>query len=261
MLTKSTLPVLFFLLSCTLFGQETRHTITGQVIHSNENLSEVHIINLKTGLGVVSDDFGHFSIAVKENDTLLVSSIQYVNERIGISKEMINLGMITITLSPEVNILDEVYIHGLSGNLLVDIFKIPEDTIPKHNFVYRPSDLKKILPPDNSGPLPAPNALAMTDPTFMEGTGARATLPARRYEAMKAAKIRLAKKKEFPEKIRKELGNDFFLVLLKIPEDRIDNFITYCENKNIGDLYLENKILEIIEIFREESKNYLALEE
>lgn len=261
MLTKQILTLLTLLVCFSISAQESRQLINGKISNASKTLSEVHIINLNTGFGVISDDMGAFSIGVKAKDVLLISSLQYINQRITIKESDLTQELITILLIPEVNMLDEVFLHGLSGSLTVDIFNVPKDTIPKHNFVYKKSDLKKILPPDTKGPLGSPDAQLMTDPIKMNGVGGAVALPDKQYQEFKRKKLELNRKKAFPNKIRTELGNDFFLVLLKIPEDRINHFISYCEHRELVELYEKNKILEIIKIFRAESINYLAIEE
>ena len=57
-------------------------------------------------------------------------------------------------------------------------------------------------------------------------------------------------------KLKKELGVAFFVENLKIPEDKIYNFINYCETKNIIEKYYANKVLEVIKILQEESILY-----
>jgi hypothetical protein len=260
MLTKHNLILFFLIVYTSATAQKLRQQINGQILYKKSNLSEVHIINLNTGEGAISDDFGKFRISAGIADILLVSSIQFVNQHIRLTATIFNKKYIEIVLVPQVKLLDEVFLHGLSGDLMADLLKIPPDSIPRHNFSYALSDLDKILPPDTKGPLAAPNALKMTDPTYMGGGGVKAALPDKRFEAMKEAKRKLALRKTFPDKIRNVLGNDFFLVLLKIPEERIYHFISYCEHRKIFDLYEKKDLLAIIQIFREESKNYLAFE-
>ena len=80
-------------------------------------------------------------VLAKEGDVLLFSSIQYENKKITISKYHIESSSIIIKLVPIVNILDEVYLHGLTGSLDVDFKKTPIDTVPKSNFTYKISSL------------------------------------------------------------------------------------------------------------------------
>ena len=165
----------FITINC--FSQETATVITGKIISSNKPISNVHIINLQTMRGTISNDYGEFEIRVSVNDTLLISSIEFEKRKINIHKFHIKFKSIEIQLISAINTLDEVFLHGLSGNLNSDLNKTPIDTLPQHNFSFKLSDLDKKLPIDSHGFLKAPNAQDMTDPIRMNGAGGSATIP------------------------------------------------------------------------------------
>ena len=100
-----------------------------------------------------------------------------------------------------------------------------------------------------------PNAAKLTDPNYIEGMGI-STGPDKRLEAKLKLKRELKNKKAFPNKIKKELGVDYFTKKLHIPIEEIDKFLAYCEFKNIIEEYYSNNLLEVIKILQEESKTY-----
>ncbi|MDP3358507.1 MAG: hypothetical protein Q8S41_04085, partial [Lutibacter sp.] len=148
-----------------------------------------------------------------------------------------------------------VFIEGLTGNLNYDIKKVPLDTLPKHTFILKPEDLKKALPPDTHGFLKAPNV----NPFAMGGGSI--PIPDARYEAEQALKREISRKKQFPSKIIKQFGLAYFTDKLQIPEDKIDHFLAYCEDRNIINEFYKNNLLEVIKILREESKSYHEIKE
>ncbi|AMC09864.1 hypothetical protein Lupro_00670 [Lutibacter profundi] len=247
---------IFSTINC--FTQEKRTSITGEIISVHKVVSNINILNLNTKLGSVSNNFGEFELKVAVNDTILFSSIQYQTLKILITKNIIETKKLKVHLTPLVNILNEVFLESLSGNLDIDIKSVPKDTFPKHNFVFKLSDLSKKLGPDIHGFLKAPNAQNMTDPIKMRSNGG-ATLPDFRMIKLRKLKSDLLKKKEFPSKIKKELGLDFFTINLKIPKERINNFIAYCEYRAIIHKYYNHRLLEVIEILQQESKIYNAI--
>ena len=248
----------FLAMNC--FSQDKSAVISGKILSYKNTVRNVHIINLTNKLGTVSNDFGEFEIKVTANDTLLVSSIQYEIIKLVITENTIKSKKIEIYLKPSVTILEEVFLHGLMGNLNLDMNSTPKDTLPKHNFVFKLSDLDKKLPPDTHGFLKAPNAQDLTDPIKMNGAGVAATIPD--YHMIKVRKLKreLSQKKQFPIKIKKELGIDFFTNNLKIPKEKINHFLTYCEYRNIIEEYNNNNLLQVIEILQEESKSYDEIE-
>jgi len=256
---KIKLTNLFFLifLAMECFSQEKSTILFGQISSFKNAIDNIHIVNLNTKLGAVSNSSGKFQLKVSLNDVLLISSIQYQQKKIVITKSLFTSKKIKIYLLPKIIILDEVYLHNLSGNLISDTNNTPKDTLPKHNFVYRLSDLYKKLPPDTNGFLKAPNA----NPFGMGGgVGASATLPDYRYEALLRLKRELKQKKNFPKQIKKDLGIPFFVEDLKISEEKINNFLTYCEYRNIIEEYNKNNLLQVIKILLEESEKYTKIE-
>ncbi|MCK8481256.1 carboxypeptidase-like regulatory domain-containing protein [Psychroserpens algicola] len=96
-------------------------SLKGKVIASSE-LGSIHVLNISAQKNTITDEQGAFEISAKQNDTILISSIQYTPQSIVVSKANIEMKFITITLSDRVNELDEVVVGKvLTGNLLSDI--------------------------------------------------------------------------------------------------------------------------------------------
>jgi len=240
----------YIFLATNSFAQENT-IIHGTIICENQLINNVHIINLNNGRGTISNDNGSFEINTKANDTLLFSSIQFERKKIRITNELLSSKEIIIELVTSVTMLNEVTITHLTGDLYVDIKGIPEDTTPKHNFVYKLSDLYINLPEDQHGYKGAPNvgispAGGVNIASFFDGKSAMNRI----------LKRKLSKKQQFPIKLRKAFGDYYFITYLKIPKYKIHNFITYCEYRNISQKFDSNKLLEIIEILKEESISY-----
>jgi hypothetical protein len=241
-----------------LFSQEKSITIYGK-IHSGDTLiANVHIYNITKKIGTISNDLGEFKLAVNTLDTLYISSLEYKKATLIITKNNVAAQFLNIELFPLVNELDEIFLRHLTGNLSVDIANKPKDTIPKHNFKFNKNDLDKNLPKDNYA-LGEPDAKFTVDPLGPIGGGA--TLPDARYQKELKLKREIAQKKGFPNEIKSDFGIEYFTKTLKIPEEKINHFLSYCEYQNIIEKYYNNKVLEVIEILNEESKNYNAIKD
>lgn len=232
------------------FSQEKYVLISGKIISSNNAVGNVHIVNQNTKLGTVSNDNGEFEILVSVNDILLFSSIEYEIKEVNITGNYLKYKKIVVELKPSINELNEVFIEGLTGNLNYDIKKVPLDTLPKHSFFLKPGDLKKALPPDLHGSKKAPYV------GFFPPIPGSVSLPDPGYEAEQRLKREISRKKQFPSKIIKQFGLAYFTEKLHIPEDKIDHFLGYCEDRNIIEAYYKNNLLEVIQILREESTAY-----
>jgi len=156
--------------------------------------------------------------------------------------------------------LDEIFLHGLTGSLDLDIKSTPKDTILKSNFVYKLSDLQKKLPGDELGYVSNVNAESFTNPLYLVGGGQGSAIN-KQLERERALKKEIKKKQQFPYQLKKELGVDFFVNDLNVSEDKIYNFISYCEYRDIIKKYYANNSLEVIEILKEESIKYNEIKE
>ena len=241
----------------TLIAQNKEILLFGKVKSANEQMGGINILNLNSRLGTSTNDDGEFNIPVKINDTLLISSVQFERKKVVITQTLFKNEQIIFTLLPAVNNLDEVFLHGFSGNLSVDSKKTPKDTVPNMNFSFNPKDIAKFKPDITNDASKPPDARQMTDPTFMQGgAGASATIPDYYMIAQRKLKKELNQKKEFPQRIIKELGINYFTNTLQIPEEKLNHFLYYCQHREIVKLYYEGNLLRVIEILKEESILY-----
>lgn len=232
-------------------------TFSGIVFDTTETLADVHIVNLNNKIGTISSTTGTFEITASIGDVLLVSSIQYKPLKIKITKDHLLTKKLNILLEPNVNKLDEVFLNGLTGDLSFDLANKPKETLPKHSFSFDRSQINKLGTDYTTDFSKAPDARRLTDPTAAgAGVGAGFSLPDRRLEAEKKLKKELKEDLKFPDKLKRKLGTSFFVNDLKISEDKIYNFINYCENRNIAKKFNENKLFEIIKILQEQSILY-----
>jgi hypothetical protein len=249
--------VLFVALNC--YGQQNYKTLTGKLLNYKIAVNNAVVLNLNTQLGTVSNDNGEFSIDAKLKDTLLITSIQYQVKKIVITNEILNsFKPIIIQLIPSVTILKEVFVRRkITGDLALDNKNKPKDKTPKSNFFINSSEITsfsfKYITPDYTK---APNAESFTNPIQMNGVGGSASIPDNRYENLKKFKKLIHQKKDFPAKIVETLSINFFVNDLKIPKDKIPNFLTYCEYQNIIEKFYNHQLLDVIKILQNESKTY-----
>ena len=254
---KLTNLIVFIIITINGFSQEKSRVLSGKITSSNSAVSNVHVFNLNSRLGTVSNDLGVYVIRVKENDTLLFSSLQHKRMKLKVIAVHLKNRIINVNLIPDVNVLDEVFLNDLTGDLDFDIKNKPKDTIPEHSFKYDSSQLKQNLFSSTYVQEESrPDARKMTDPTYGGGVGGSVSIPNFQLIAELKLKRELAQKKKFPEKIKKEFGIDYFTNNLNIPVEKINEFISFCEHRNIVKKYYSNKVLEVIKILKEESENF-----
>ena len=232
-----------FILAMNTFSQEKTISIYGKIYSVDTLVANVHVFNLTKKIGAISNDIGEFKLVVSENDTLYISSLEYEKTKVIVTKTNIEAKEIFIKLNPLVNELEEIFLRHLTGNLSFDIANKPIDTIPKHNYEFKLSDLNKVLPNDDYAVDKRVNAQDVTDPIGPMGAGA--TLPDKRYQQLLKLKRELKQKKDFPDKIKRDLGIAYFTKNLNIPEDQINLFLSYCEYRDVVEKYYNNNLNEI----------------
>ena len=116
---KVLISILLFQFSSEVISQT--QNVRGHIVASGD-LVGIHVIN-KTALKyTITDDTGFFIISAQQNDTLMVSGIQYKPKEIIITNSIMQSKSMTVNLDDNVNILDEVIVGKiLSGDLLSDI--------------------------------------------------------------------------------------------------------------------------------------------
>ncbi len=236
-------------------AQLKRVEISGKISGDSIALENIHIINKTSKKATTSNSNGNFRISVKENDELLISSIKYKNKVIHINNMHIKSLNILITLEKEIYSLDEVTIEkrrNIAGDL----------GLPNAN--KKPlTNLENRLNAHSKASLPLTILYS-----FIGGAGGIDNLyyiiSGDRKKDRKLASLLQRDKIEAIEKqerqnIRIRLTDNFFTKTLKIPLKEIDNFIQFCDDKNIDYLLSKNRTLEVIDIFIKESPHFLKI--
>lgn len=258
------LPLFLILLtSQLLLSQQSDIVISGSVKNYSQNgIKDVHIINLNTKAGTVTNANGQFELAVSIGDSLRFSNIQYQNMKIYIIPKISREKKVVVYLFDKTNQLDEVFVkRKMVGILGIDLKKTPVDR--RAEALRKIMDFSKIdmtiqEADDHIDKRVRPPAVN-TDPVGNFGASAKAVIPFKDSERMWALRRKLEYKKRFPAEVKAAFGDNFFFKQLKIPKERFHHFLEYCNPLGIEDLYQNNKILEVIKIFRKESISYRKL--
>lgn len=240
-------------ITCYLFiinSVSQSKNIKGQVLFKNTPLFQVHIYNINTSKGTVSDKNGEFNLSVNKEDRLVFSSIAFEEKYVIINNEILASKFLKVFLLENITELEEVEVkqHNLVGNLLLDSKKVPIDANNNYKITINVGvyDLSKI-PETGSGADRGregnniPNTKA--NPLAIAGLLINVLIPEK-----KIRKKPNTFTKHTPDWIRKELGDTFFITELHIPKYRIDDFLEeYCNSDEFIALYEENNIIECIE--------------
>jgi len=260
MINKTPLLLLLIFMYHGASSQKKRTLLKGIVYNTASTpIENTHIVNLTTMTGTISNKSGVFTLMVNKGDWIQVSNIQFRTKKIKLKKGTLKEGVLSVYLIPVTNVLEEAVIKKkLTGVLALDRSDKKKDTIPKidkkyYNFskmdlsiktpLYKPLDSEKLADPTmNNAPITI---------FKVEFGGSSKKKQAQRNE--------INFMENFPQKLKNELGENFFFVKLKIPKERYFHFLQYCSPFDIEQLFKDQKRLEILKILLKESKSYLLL--
>ena len=113
---------IIFLCSATLHAQNKYFPLKGKVL-SSDSLSpipNVHIISEKSYYGTTSDSDGKFSMLIRKNDSLRISSVGFVTKIISVDYDSINTNNFEITMERDTIMLQEIDVFPYLDNHRVE---------------------------------------------------------------------------------------------------------------------------------------------
>jgi hypothetical protein len=259
--------VSLLLISVSLCSQE-RVVVYGKINSGTLTVENIHVLNMSTYKGDVTNANGEFSIEAELNDILVITSVEYDLKKIVVDAVILESRKLEVTLKSSVNELDVVTIkqHNLSGNLYTDTEKVPEsfEKYKRYDLKVTKFDLQpRVENFTDDDLMRPPDASSLTDVGALPGAQMNFALllkPLTKIFKNKKKQKRKQLKEERSKSIkniRTFYGDNFFVKQLKIKEAKIEEFLEYCEYKNVFALFLNNKKLEFVEVLLSESKKFL----
>lgn len=247
-------PFLIFTLS--LFGQVDRILISGVVKSNSLPLVNVHVINLSSNKGSLSNQNGEFKISVKENDTLIFSNIQYAVKELIITNEIINKNLLPIFLKIKINELDEVIVEE-SKNIakalqLPNAGKKPLDKLERNLNHYSQANVPIVILATLLG------QRGGIDDIYNIISGNRKK--DRKLKELLEEDIKSEVNREYIQKIRNHFQDEFFIEEILIPKEKIDMFLYFCLPSDVISLFQKGRYLDLIEIFIGESNSFKSID-
>lgn len=221
-------------------------------ITNTEDVEGIHIMNKTTRYNSVTDQNGNFSIVVRKNDTLYISSVHYVPDRIVITEDIYDKGLLILTLEELVNELNEVVLGpNLTGNIATDLKNIKTE---------KPINFDDVGIPGFKG-IPEEKIVPMVP---YLGLATAVDLEAM-YKHLSGyyRKLKLKRKWEGENrsvaKIINYYSSSFFEEAYAIPKDSLYDFLLYCiETTDLKKNYEIENYAGVLEIFKMKGEEYVA---
>lgn len=243
---KTILMILILGVSVNLYAQE-EVLVAGLIQSDSVQLEDIHVLNLSTLQGTITNRYGEFRITVSVNDTLIFSGIQFHTLGLIVDKNTIKERILKIELRPKIEELSEIELkgHDLDGLFYIDTKRMRDSLPLVSDEAVDFSNQGYDDPASSNYVVPSANLVNLVS---MIGKK-------KRKENREEASL-VEKKRQAPANLRKELGDEVFVQQMAIPKIHIEPFIRYCQKKNIIDLYVEGRLMEVIDILIKEKDNY-----
>jgi hypothetical protein len=239
--------------------------ITGQIVVEGDDLEDITIYNITSGLGTLTNAKGEFRITVKRNDTLQVRALQYQNFDVIINEAIIESRRLSVFLIQEINKLDEIVLRNrkFSGELSADLKSVKTFT-PKMDAIYfgvrQEPQLNESSADFTRNDILLTNATSQNKP-LVNGLNVinvvdQLLLPLFRSKVKDKKKIGVP---EVPvDDIKYYFGAEFLTSNFNIPQHRVEEFIGFVEQQDF-DFSLLNygRELEFLELLNQKSIAFL----
>jgi hypothetical protein len=217
---KLSVPLMLLFALGELLAQETRVPVRGLITSDSATVEDVHIINLSSRKGSLSNSEGVFYMNVRENDTLQFSNIQFKTKTLVISEETILRGSFTVRLDLNMEVLREIFVRDPNDFMKVkDTPVVRVDSrvldLPNANKVIISQEERKVNYYDRGGSIDKLYGLISGD------------------KKRKKHIQQLFSEEEIVDLIRLYLTDQYFLKILEIDEKWIDRFLQSCKTEGI----------------------------
>ena len=203
----------------TLFTKQ----IEGKVYSESGDVAATHVLNITSDKASITDIDGFFSITAKLNDTLVFSAIQFKKKTMVVTQSVLESKLLYVPLVDAITELDEVIVmpYNLSGDMTTDLDRMVIDPVVTASTLSLPNAYVKI-PTQAERELFAAtaNPFMSFDPLINAITG-----------RTKMLKERIARNKKYQrtQRVRAFYVDSLYRTEFKIPENKIDDFMYFCE--------------------------------
>ena len=233
----------FFFFAIVIMAQDDdRQLLRGQVIYRGVNVPNENVINSNTEIATITDETGRFVIAVKEGDDLVFTAVNYELMIIKITKEILAKNRVVVEVTEKVTELDEVVVSPEDQKKFLEVknekFKEFEYEIDRGTEVKNVAYLSQ-------------NDRVDDQINFVNIFNAIFKSKNKEKEEKRDLKV--------SEVMRQVYDDEFFVVDLKLPQDKIDAFLLYCDDKmDTRSLLKKENEFQLIDTLVSHSKTFRA---
>lgn len=194
--------------------QDERKILRGKVLYRNSNVPNENVINTTSERATITNDNGEFAIRVKLDDELVFTSINYQIEIVKITQEILDRNRLVVEVNEKVTELDEVVVSPENQGKFLELQN--EDF---KQFDYETDQSTEVV---NIADDPK---LTMLQDGLNFVNIFKALFLSRQKNDKDSSPLKLS------DVLRQVYEDDFFVTDLKLPADKIDDFLLFCDTQ------------------------------
>ncbi|WP_282113709.1 hypothetical protein [Maribacter stanieri] len=241
-MTKKLLFLLVLFTAVSGFSQDdTRQPLSGSVIYMNIGVPNENVINSTSERATITNDQGLFRINVKVGDQLVFTAVNYNIKVVTVTEEILANNRLVVEVNEKVTELDEVVITPEQQERFL---AMKNEEFKQHEYeIDRSTEVENI-------------AMSQTDRGMQDGLNFvnifRAIFKSQDETVEEGPKLKVS------EVLRQVYDDSFFVVDLQIPQDKINEFLYYCDARMPAQTLLrkENEF-QLIDALVNHSKTFL----
>lgn len=255
---------LFIVLTLLFFqsalGQTSTKTLQGKVSAPETDVTGVVVRNINSRQATITDGEGSFSIPVKRNDTLIFLAVQFKNKLLPITEALYATQFVNVPLEDFVNELDEVVVrpYNLTGNIDQDVQNLKLEKDVSAEALGLPNAEVKIITQNERKLYEADHGKFFY--YYVIGAAVNINKILNRITGRtKMLKKRVAVDQSYAQTqtVQEAFVDSLFVESLRIPSDRIADFMYFCEvDTNFDAVVQTDDQLQIWEFLRNKSTVY-----
>lgn len=210
-----------FLVLCCLFlsfpaqSQDDERTILrGKVLYRDSNVVNENVINTTSERATITNANGEFAIRVKEGDELVFTAVNYQLQVVRITQEILDRNRLVVEVNEKVTELDEVVLSPEDQERFI---QMKNEKLKEFEYeIDRSTEVENIATPQHvRGMQDGLNFVNIFKALFASG----------KNDGEERTPLKVS------EVLRQVYDDEFFVLDLKLPQDKIDAFLLYCDTQ------------------------------
>lgn len=223
-------------------AQDGRQLLRGKVLYRSSNVANENVINSTSGNATITNDDGEFAIMVKEGDQLVFTAVNYELEVLTITEEILYNNRLVVEVTEKIRELDEVVVTPENQERFLEV---KNEDFQQFNYdIDRSTEVENV-------------AESRTVRGMRDGLNFvnifKALFKSHEAEGVQREPLKVS------DVLRHVYDDEFFVADLRLPQDKIDAFLLYCDDKIPSQTLLrkENEF-QLIDFLVTQSKSFLT---